>query len=249
MRILLSNDDGFDSVGIKSLAKVLAKEHEVIIAAPARQQSGMAHAISVHKPIEVIRSAMHDVGVSEVWIIDGTPADCVKMYLESIGADKKVDLVISGINEGANLGTDVIYSGTVGAAVEGYLHGISSIAVSLDIDSSLSYSRTAELLAAQVPVFFEESSLFFLNVNFPKELFEDKPNFVYTTVGHRDYANAFHKYEEDGKTYYVMEGEIYDGENSEISDIYAADHGCIAVTPLQTDMTDFFALEKRLTVD
>lgn len=249
MRILLSNDDGFDSVGIKSLAKALTKDHEVIIAAPAKQQSGMAHAITVHKPMEVIRTAMYDIGVSEVWVIDGTPSDCVKMYLESIGADNPVDLVISGINEGANLGTDVLYSGTVGAAIEGYLHSIPSLAVSLDIDSSISYSKAADILAEQLPVFLADGEMFFLNINFPKELFEGKPNFVYTTVGHRDYANAFRKYEKDGKTYYIMEGEIYDGENSEISDIYAANHGCITVTPLMTDMTDFLTIEKRLSVD
>ena len=247
MRILLANDDGIDSDGLRVLADKLSKEHEVIVAAPAQQQSGMAHAITVHKRMEVSQEYMQDIGVIEAWRIDGTPADCVKLYLEALAGEKKFDLVISGINMGANLGTDVLYSGTVGAAIEGYLHDISAIAVSRDIESSLSYERIAELFCAQLPIFFAESEKpLFLNVNYPKELLDNEANYVYTTVGHRDYENAFRRIDKDGKMYYIMEGEICDGENTEVSDIFAASRGCIAVTPLITDMTDHLALERLL---
>ena len=139
MRILISNDDGIQAKGLESLVKAFcAREHTVVVSAPARQQSGMAHALNVGRPLELIRGeALAEKYGIEAWAVDGTPTDSVKLYLEAL-AEEKPDVVVSGINHGANLATDILYSGTVGAAMEGMLHDISSFAVSLDVDSTIS---------------------------------------------------------------------------------------------------------------
>ena len=148
MRILISNDDGIQAKGLESLVKAFcARKHTVIVSAPARQQSGMAHALNVGRPLELVRgeelAAKYGI---EAWAVDGTPTDSVKLYLEAL-AEEKPDVVVSGINHGANLATDILYSGTVGAAMEGMLHDIASFAVSMDVDSTISYEEAAEEFA------------------------------------------------------------------------------------------------------
>ena len=138
MRILISNDDGIESEGLRALAAECAKEHEVYIAAPWHEQSGMAHALNVRRPIEVeeMPGVALELGAVAAWRIAGTPTDSVKLFLEALmDPNRPIDLMLSGINRGANLATDVLYSGTVGAAMEGYLHDMSAAAVSLDIDA------------------------------------------------------------------------------------------------------------------
>ena len=247
MKILLVNDDGIQSIGIQALAHELSLKHDIVVAAPAMEQSGMAHAITVHKRIEVeTYPPLLEAGCMEAWRIHGTPADCVKIYLEAMSAQQKPDLVVSGINKGANLGTDVLYSGTVGGAIEGHLHGIPYIAVSLDIDSEISYENVARLFMQRLPMLLNEAKPVLLNINFPTKVKDNIPSFVYTKVGHRDYANAFKRIEENGRCFYMMGGEIYDGENSDITDIYAVQHGYIAITPLQLDLTDHTLLDIKL---
>ena len=246
MRILLVNDDGIEAEGIRALAEELAGEHEVVLAAPAQQQSGMAHALTVHRDLEVASyEALADKGIHG-WKIDGTPTDCVKVYLEALcEKDNWPELVISGINHGANLGSDVLYSGTVGGAMEGFMHGIFSIAVSLDFFSKMPFSEAAAIFVKQLPKLLEnETEPAFLNVNFPQTMAKGEPRFVYGTVGHRDYLNAFERIERDGKLFFHVGGEIYDGYNSMDSDISICNHGRVAVTPLMIDMTDYEALKK-----
>ena len=154
MRILISNDDGIQAKGLEALVKAFcARKHTVIVSAPARQQSGMAHALNVGRPLELVRgeelAAKYGI---EAWAVNGTPTDSVKLYLEAL-AEEKPDVVVSGINHGANLATDILYSGTVGAAMEGMLHDIASFAVSMDVDSTISYEEAAEemLLRTSTP--------------------------------------------------------------------------------------------------
>ena len=138
MRILISNDDGIASEGLHALAAEFAKAHEVYIAAPWHEQSGMAHALNVHRPIEVeeMPGVAFELGAIAAWRIAGTPTDSVKLYLEALmDPNRPIDLVLSGINKGANLATDVLYSGTVGAAMEGYLHDMSAAGIALDMDA------------------------------------------------------------------------------------------------------------------
>ena len=146
MRILLTNDDGIGAPGLSALAKALSTVHEVVVAAPTAEQSGMAHALTVHRDIEVRGYDGLGDTAAEAWSIDGTPTDCVKIFLEALAKREEwPELVISGVNKGANLGTDVLYSGTVGGALEGYMHDIPAIALSLDVHSSLSFDETADI--------------------------------------------------------------------------------------------------------
>lgn len=249
MRILLVNDDGIGAPGIKALSEVLSavKGCEVVVAAPADEQSGMAQAITVHQPIRVDEYEMCSRDV-KAWKIYGTPADCVKLSLEVLLGDKQPDCVISGINRGSNLGTDVLYSGTVGAAIEAYLHGIPAMALSLDVQSKLDFLTVANLVKEKVHFWYQQAEEPFLyNVNFPVRLNALPEPFIFTKLGARDYTNAFHRIvDEENNVAYQMMGEICDGENDESTDIFAVNKGYISVTPLQVDLTDHLAMKNRL---
>lgn len=248
MRILLSNDDGIEAQGIEALIQALAKEHELIVSAPMYQQSGMAHALTVGTPMEVKHNKRLEdkYGIFAI-AVDGTPTDCVKLYLEAMAGDGRPDLVVSGINHGANLATDVLYSGTVGAAMEGYLHDISAVALSLEVNSSLSYREAAEIFAADLGKFMADGKKpFFYNINFPKQLKDGCPQYVFGRQGKRDYVNAFQREEKAGHVFYTMAGEVYDSDKGSATDIFATESGYISVTPLITDITDYAELDKQL---
>ncbi len=238
MKILLTNDDGINGVGIWAMARTLkARGYEITIAAPFNQQSGMSHALSVLREIEYKRFDNPDF---EAWTFDGTPTDCVKIYLEGM-SDKKFDALISGINDGANLATDVIYSGTVGAALEGFLHAIPSLAVSRDKNSTISFDTCA---AATVDYLEKILSVkrepFLHNLNFPKKFRADKAEFVSARLGQRDYINAFTSHTDDaGRAYFRIGGTICDIDTSEGTDIYATANGFVSVTPLHSDVADY----------
>ena len=249
MRILLSNDDGIKAAGIEALVRALHKEHEVIVSAPMKQQSGMSNALTIGKPIEVGHDKVLEekYGI-EAWTIGGTPADSAKLYIEAfMTKERPVDLVVSGINHGANLATDIIYSGTVGAAMEGYFHDIPSFALSLDAASKLTYDEAAEIFAHDLSkLMLDDGRTFLYNVNFPLFLKDGVPQYVYGRQGKRDYLNAFTREERDGKVYYTMAGEVYDSDKGSATDIYATEQGYISITPLVADMTDYVALDQRL---
>ena len=249
MRILLSNDDGIKAAGIGALVRALHKEHEVIVSAPMKQQSGMSNALTIGSPIEVARDKVLEekYGI-EAWAVGGTPADSAKLYIEAfMTKDRPVDLVVSGINHGANLATDIIYSGTVGAAMEGYFHDIPSFALSLDAASKLTYDEAAEIFARDLSKLMpEDGKVFLYNVNFPLFLKDGLSQYVYGRQGKRDYLNAFTKEERDGKVYFTMAGEVYDSDKGSATDIYATEQGYISITPLVADMTDYVELDQRL---
>ena len=249
MRILLSNDDGIKAPGIEALVRALHKEHEVIVSAPMKQQSGMSNALTIGAPIEVARDkVLEDKYGVEAWAVGGTPADSAKLYIEAfMTKERPVDLVVSGINHGANLATDIIYSGTVGAAMEGYFHDIPSFALSLDAASKLTYDEAAEIFARDLSNLMPgDGRTFLYNVNFPLFLKDGVPQYVYGRQGKRDYLNAFAREERDGKVYYTMAGEVYDSDKGSATDIYATEQGYISITPLVADMTDYVALDQRL---
>ena len=243
VKILILNDDGIAAEGLRTLAACLALRHRVIVAAPMRQQSGTSHALTIGSAIEVRADETFDPAHGiEAWAIDGTPADCGTLYLDAI-AGEMPDVVLSGINHGANLGTDVIYSGTVGAAFEGLFHGIPAFALSLPEGSEISFAEAAayfEPFMEQMVTSHREP--FLLNVNFPQKLAGGTPQFVFCRQGGRDYINAFERIEEQGRVHYKVAGEVSDTDKGEGTDIYAIEHGLIAVTPLGVDMTDYTQL-------
>ena len=238
MRILLTNDDGIQGAGLWALANAFkSRAHEVTIAAPFNQQSGMAHALTFMREIEYKRFDNPDC---EAWTFDGTPTDCVKIYLEGM-SDKKFDAIISGINDGANLATDVLYSGTVGAALEGFLHAIPSLAVSRDKNSVIPFgaaaSATVDYLEKILSIKHEP---FLHNLNFPKKFRADKAEFMSTRLGQRDYINAFASRTDDaGRAFFRIGGTICDIDSSEGTDIYAAEKGFVSVTPLHCDTANY----------
>lgn len=240
MKILATNDDGIEGAGIIALAKILSRSHEVTIAAPKREQSGMSHAFTVRREIEVLKPKF-PAEVKAAYAMDATPTDAVKIYLEAI-ATERPDLIVSGINDGANLATDVTYSGTVGAALEGFLHDIPVVALSRDKKSNIPFEEIAEKTIDFIKEIYKKQKLFFLNVNFPKK-FNDNPKFKYCRLGKRDYINAFEKREKDGKIFFVVGGSPVDLDKSEGTDIFAVNEGNISVTPLLSDYTNHNLLE------
>ena len=233
MKILVTNDDGIDSAGIWAMARALhEKNFEVAIAAPMRQQSGMAHAFTVWKKIE-FRRVENEI---ETWTIDGTPTDCVKFYLEELGKDEKISAVISGINDGANLATDVLYSGTVGGALEGFLHDIPALAVSLVKNSALTFDDVAKVTTQYFSEKINTDEIFFNNLNFPKKFRNGAAEFKSARLGKRDYLNAFVRTTENGKNYFEIRGEVFDVDKSAGTDIFAVEKGYVSVTPLHFDI-------------
>ena len=245
MRILLTNDDGIDAPGIKVLWNILKDMAEIVVAAPARQQSATSHSITVFHPIWVNDQVFDDPSISG-WRIGGTPADSVKIALDSL-MDIKPDLVVSGINHGPNLGTDVLYSGTVSAAVEGAMHGIPAIAISLATDDEPDFEPAAafcrqlvsQVLAQKLPPFT------LLNVNVPPLQQKEIKGVAITRLGVIEYANAFDKRTDPrGRTYYWMAGTPMQTANASDTDVSAVQAGNISVTPIHFDLTDYALIEK-----
>lgn len=247
MRILVTNDDGIAAPGIAALWQALRPLGEVFVAAPAMERSGASHSITVHEPIRV---DAQEFGCADVrgWRIGGTPADCVKLALEAL-LDGPPDLVISGVNDGPNLGGDVLYSGTVSAAAEGAKHGIFSLAVSLDGATAESFAA-ASACAARLVTQCQAQSLppgTLLNVNFPAA-FDGAAEIVWARLGKREYANAFERRRDPrGRSYYWMHGRPCEEGNDSDTDVAAFRRGRVSITPIHLDLTDYALLQKLYT--
>ena len=245
MRILLTNDDGIDAAGIQTLWQELLKIAEVIVVAPDVERSAASQAITVHSPIRVDKYCANDSRLCG-WRIGGTPADCVKIAIETL-ISKKLDFVVSGINHGPNLGTDILYSGTVSAAIEGALHGIPAVAVSLDswgtYDFKPAAEFTARLLQNSICRTLPVNTL--LNVNVPALPSSQIDGVSITKLGVREYANVFEpRLDPRGRTYYWMGGNIVENENDANSDIVAIKKSKISVTPIHFDLTNYNMMEE-----
>jgi 5'-nucleotidase len=239
MRILVSNDDGIYSPGVRSLAEALCNEHQVTVVCPDRERSATGHALTLVEPVRVdpIEGVFSDSITA--WACSGTPSDSVKLALDAIMSDRP-DLVISGINRGSNLGTDVLYSGTVSAAMEGVLERLPSIAMSLTSFSSTDFTAAAEfarqLVAAIAKKPLTEAVL--LNVNVPAIPAEDICGAVVTRLGIRRWRDVFEKrVDPRGKIYYWLSGEVIEEEAAPDSDIQAIRDNYITITPLKYDLT------------
>ncbi len=233
MRILLSNDDGVHAAGLRALAAAFEGD-EVWVVAPDREQSASSHAISLHRPLR-----LHELK-PRVWSVDGTPTDAVYVGLHHVLKGQKVDLVVSGINHGPNLANDVHYSGTVAAAMEGALLGVTSLAVSLASAPPHEFgeaARFAAALARRVMAAPPAPTTLLLNVNVPPGLVR---GFRVAPLGKRTYGNAvIEKTDPRGRRYYWIGGE--GGAQNE--DIPGSDcntvlvDGLASVTPLRLDST------------
>jgi len=242
MRILISNDDGIHSVGLKALAAELCKEHEVYIIAPDRERSAAGHSLTLHKPLRV-EEVNIGVGVAKAWETTGTPGDCVKIGISAI-LEKKPDIILSGINYGPNLGADVLYSGTVSAALEGAVLGFPSIAVSLfgngdffEQDFIYPAKFIAKFVHSVAEINFPKKTI--LNVNIPCVPEEDIAGVQVTRLGTRMYTDMYEKrIDPRGKTYYWMAGEFIRTEEPEGTDIMAIKNNKISITPVTFQVTN-----------
>jgi len=239
MRILISNDDGINAKGINQLRKSLEEyaEMEIFVVAPDRERSATGHKITMHRPLRV-KEQFYPGANSKGWAVDGTPSDCVKLGLEAL-LPVSPDLVISGINLGPNLGTDVLYSGTVSAAIEGIINDIPSIAISLASYHYQDFTYSCDFIKKLVTSLgkkLKRNTL--LNINVPP----GKPRGIKVTrLGNRRYVNVFYKRTDPrGGTYFWMAGEPLDVDGDDPdTDVWAVKEGFISITPVHYDLTNY----------
>ncbi len=239
MRILLSNDDGYFAPGLAALAQALTLLADVTVVAPERDRSGASNSLTLDRPL-ILRQAP-----SGFYYVNGTPTDCVHLAVTGM-LDQMPDIVISGINHGANMGDDTIYSGTVAAATEGYLLGIPSIAVSLASHNARHFDTAARVVAdlvrriqAQPPV---EPML--LNVNVPDVADEDIEPPVVTRLGKRHKAESVVKTTNPrGQTVYWVGAAGAAQDAGEGTDFFAVANGRVSITPLQMDLTRYSQMD------
>lgn len=245
MKILVTNDDGIEAPGIRVLRDKLKQVAEIIVAAPAQQQSATGHSITVFHPIWVNDYLFDDPRITG-WKIGGTPADSVKIALDALMKEKP-DLVVSGINQGPNLATDVLYSGTVSAAVEGAMHGIPAIAISLASYDSTDFYNAADFCCTLVQHFKEHKLPKFnlLNVNVPPGTAAEIQGVSVTRLGSIEYENAFEKrIDPHGRTYYWMAGTQVECDNAPETDVGAIQQRRISITPVHFDLTDYTLMDE-----
>lgn len=234
MKILITNDDGINARGISVLASWAKKLGEVTVIAPKSEQSAKSHGINIHSEFEI--KEVEFPGAKRAFAVDSTPADCVRFAL--LGLGERFDLVLSGINCGLNIGTDIVYSGTVGAIFEAAAEGTAAVAVSTQPD----YLDGAGAHLDRVCDFFEKydllshSSLY--NVNIPK----DAKEILFTRQGGRYYND---KFEKTGNETYRQRGySVHQDKKDFFIDTDAALNGYISVTPVTLDRTDYKVLSE-----
>jgi 5'-nucleotidase len=249
MRILLSNDDGVYAEGLWILAKQLSKIAEVTIAAPDREQSAVGTAVTLRKPLRVQKIASGIPGV-EAYGVEGTPSDAVIVALGKV-VTEKIDLVISGINQGSNLGEDVLISGTVGAALAAYLRGFNAMAVScgkyftvenktgsqivqpqLDGPFLSDISRFIGILAGRIGR-VKISSPLFLNVNFPDIPLAEVNGVQITRLAHKSHVNTVEEGHDGKRSYYMLIRQTVNEQADKRTDIWAVNQGKVSITPLR----------------
>jgi 5'-nucleotidase len=244
MRLLCTNDDGILAAGLDCLVRAASAIGEVTVVAPDREQSATSHSLTLHHPIRPIARG------DRRWQVDGTPTDCVMLAVEALMTDRP-DFVLSGVNHGQNMGEDVLYSGTVAAAMEGLSLGIPSIAVSfaggdLRADPAM-IARQVDVLTAlfrhlvQLPAFPRDT---LLNVNLPPLPGEEVKGIRITRLGRRVYSDSLMRMKDPwGREIFWIGGGSAEWSGAEDSDFRAVREGYISVTPLHLDLTHHHLIE------
>jgi 5'-nucleotidase len=233
MRILLSNDDGYLAPGLAQLAASLADLGELSVVAPESNCSGASNSLTLDRPLR-----LHTAG-NGFRYVNGTPSDCVHLAVTGMFAEQP-DMVVSGINFGANMGDDTIYSGTVAAATEGYLLGVPSIAISLASFAGEHFDTAGRVARELVQRFSAQpfSAPILLNVNVPDVPYEQLRGIQVTRLGRRHKAEpAVKSVSPRGDTLYWIGAAGPAADAGEGTDFYAVQHGWVSVTPLQIDLT------------
>lgn len=235
-RILCTNDDGIHAPGLDLLVEAARRIGEVDVVAPDRQQSATSHSLTVHRPLRVttVGERRH--------VIDGTPTDCVLIAVNRL-LPERPDFVLSGVNHGPNMGEDVLYSGTVAAAMEGTILGIPSVAVSFTSRSHERLPGYADALESLLQGLIGRDGFpaeTFFNVNLPDIPAEEVQGVRITTLGRRVYSDSLTRREDpSGREYFWIGGGVSSWSGRDDSDFRAVRAGCISVTPLHLDLTNY----------
>ena len=239
MRILLSNDDGYFAPGLIALAEALAPLAELTVVAPERDRSGASNSLTLDRPLTISQAP------NGFFHVNGTPTDCVHMAVTGL-LDFVPDMVISGVNSGANMGDDTIYSGTVAAATEGFLLGIPAIAVSL-VGGKYKHFATAAWVAAELVARYQRNAIktpMMLNVNVPDVPREELRGFETTRLGKRHKAEGAVKAKSPrGETVYWIGAAGGAADAGPGTDFCATENNRVSITPLQIDLTNYQQLK------
>ncbi len=240
MRILVSNDDGYSAPGIQCLAAALGEISSVTLVAPDRNRSGASNSLTLERPLRV-----HNIGDQQFYV-DGTPTDCVHLAVTGL-LDDEPDMVVAGINAGANMGDDVLYSGTVAAATEGRFLGYPAIAVSL-VGESLTHYQTAAKAVLQIIERLKNDPLpadTILNVNVPDIAWENLEGFEATRLGRRHKSEPVIKEQDPrGRDIYWVGPAGTEQDAGPGTDFHAVRNNRVSVTPIQIDLTRYTALDQ-----
>ena len=244
--ILVTNDDGIDAKGIRSLIEVMNTLGDVVVAAPATVQSGQAHAVTIHTVLHMDAVTIDD-GPQKEYKINGTPVDCVKLSLAHV-LERKPDLLVSGINHGSNSSINVLYSGTMGAAIEGGIEGIPSIGFSLanyDHDADFTAAKHYALQIARSVLKNGLPEGVALNVNIPDLPLAEIKGIKVARQSHDRWEETYEKRVNPfGKEYYWLKGDFSHNDQGEDTDTYALANNYVAVVPVHFDMTAHKLLDK-----
>lgn len=239
MRILISNDDGYFAPGLANLAEALSNIAEIIVVAPERDRSGSSNSLTLDRPLSLHQSH------NGFYFVNGTPTDCVHLAVTGM-LDILPDMVISGINNGANMGDDTVYSGTVAAATEGFLLGVPSFAVSLVDVSNGNYSTASQVVVNLVERFYKKriEAPILLNINVPDVEYAQLKGIKVTRLGRRHKAEPVIKsLSPRGQTVYWIGAAGPAQDAGEGTDFYAVQNNLVSITPLQIDLTRFDQIE------
>lgn len=237
--ILLTNDDGIFAPGLAALERQLEQLGDVYVVAPATEQSGVGHSITYLSPL--IAKELFDAQQRRGWAVEGSPADCVKVGILEF-CPRRPDLVVSGMNGGLNAGINVLYSGTVAAAIEGAFFGITSIAVSLEFDEHADHDRAAELARQVIERVLAQQGAApqLYNLNIPTAaLAAQRPELRVVPMGLAQYGQQFEKrLDPRGRSYFWAVNEPSPPPSPHETDLSALAKGCVTLTPLHFDLTE-----------
>ncbi len=245
--ILITNDDDITSPGIRSLVEAVKDLGKVVVVAPDKPQSGMGHAITIGSPLRMNR--MHLFGEIEAWQTSGTPVDCVKLAVDKI-LHRKPDICLSGINHGANHSINVIYSGTMSAAMEASIEGIPSIGFSLlDYRYDADFEPSKKIVHQVVSSILQQKKLdkhLLLNVNIPAVPYKEIKGIKICKQAYAKYEEEFdERLDPQGKKYFWLTGEFKNFDKAKDSDVWALQRNYVSVVPVQFDLTNYI-LKKQL---
>jgi 5'-nucleotidase len=243
MRILLTNDDGIYAKGIEALYLALVDDHDILVVAPETEQSAVGHAITWLDPLHV--DTVHRNGSFFGYAVNGTPADCVKIAITEL-MNPPPRLVISGINLGANVGVNVIYSGTVSAATEAAVLGVPSVAVSIDSFKPADFRAVTEFIPRLIKIIDNEGlpEGLSLNVNVPNVPAEEIQGIRITHQGKKKHVERYdRRLDPRGRAYYWLCNSTFTKETDPSADSSALEARCISITPIQYDLTRYDMLE------